>query len=172
MAVYTQLEFDEIEILVAPLGLGRLVTAQGIAAGVENSTYFLDFARRDSAQTIGQYVLTIAETLSRDDLTFVARLMHDLNARGLPIPAPISPSTLFDSESAVLSVREKPALLVSRIPGAHPHTATPELCRQIGHLLADLHLATLSLGYTHESHRSLNWVVNTGTAVLSHLPAA
>ena len=176
MAVYTQLEFAEIAALVAPLALGRLIAAGGVAAGVENTTYFLEFARRSrdtapshSEDTQQKYVLTIAETLSRADLEFIATLTHDLNLRGLPIPAPVFVGASFAGSRALLSIRDKPALLVPKIAGAHPQVASPDLCRQVGALLAELHLATLSLGYSHTSHRSLNWVAVTGKTLLPHL---
>ena len=172
MAVYTQLEFSEIEALVAPFALGRLVAAHGIAAGVENTTYFLDFAHNHGGKISGQYVLTIAETVSRQDLEFIAMLMRDLNGRGLPVPAPVFAEDKFVGNRAVLSVREKPALLVPKIAGAHPQSASPDLCHRVGALLAELHLATRALGYGHESHRSLRWVTATGKTLLPHLVEA
>ena len=203
MAVYTQLAFGEIEALVAPLGLGRLIAAQGVAAGVENSTYFLDFATAsgiantpdatdnapaadapvDSVRVDGAfigavstathgYVLTIAESLTRSDLEFIASLMDDLHARALPVPAPVRAGPRSESPAAgegVLMVHGKPALLVPRIAGTHPQALTPGLCGQLGSVLAKLHLATLSLDYTHTSHRSLEWVAATGKVLLPHL---
>lgn len=167
MAVYTQLEFDEIAALVMPLGLSRLISAQGIAAGVENTTYFLDFECDHNSAT--GYVLTIAETLSHTDLQFIANLMHTLGKRGLPVPPPMFSGRVFSANRAVLSIREKPALLVPRIAGAHPRSASPELCRQVGEALAQLHITTLEMGDHHESHRSLSWVEATGKSLLPYL---
>lgn len=167
MAVYTQLEFDEIAVLIAPLALGQLTRAQGIAAGVENTTYFLDTERDQNS--VGQYVLTIAETLSRTDLEFIASLMHELSARGLPTPSPEYSGRVFAAGDAVLSIRGKPALLVPRITGIHPQSVSPALCHRIGETLAKLHLATLDMGGHHESHRSLGWVNATGYTLLPHI---
>lgn len=167
MAVYTQLEFDEIQTLVAPLALGRLVGAKGIAAGVENTTYFLDFAVDHDDKGFSQYVLTIAETLSKKDLEFIAGLMRDLSGHGQPVPMPVPAG-----DSAVLSIREKPALVVPRIAGTHPQSASEDLCRQVGAVLAELHVATLASGNEHESHRSLAWVETTGRTLLPHLKGA
>lgn len=167
MAVYTLLEFDEIATLVAPFSLGRLIRAEGIAAGVENTTYFLDFACDQVGD--GRYVLTVAESLSRTDLEFIATLMHALNARGLPVHSPNFSGSEFNGSRAVLSIRDKPALLVPRIAGEHPPFVTPDLCHRLGGILAKLHLATLEMGDQHESHRSLNWVITTGELLLPHL---
>lgn len=161
MAVYTQLEFAEIAALIAPLGLGPLKVAQGVAAGVENTTYFLTLDG-DPRHSIGQeYVLTIAESLAAPDLEFIALLMRELSVRDLPVPAPIA-----CGDRAALTVRNKPTLLVPKIPGTHPQAVSPDLCLRIGELVARLHTATLELGYRHESHRSLGWVETTAKALL------
>ncbi|MFT3929066.1 MAG: homoserine kinase [Spongiibacteraceae bacterium] len=167
MAVYTQLEFDEIATLIAPMALGRLIRAEGIAAGVENTTYFVDTQNQHSV--IDQYVLTIAETLSRTDLEFIASLMQILSARGLPVPAPAFFGNVFSARDAVLLIHGKPVLLVPRVAGTHPISATPALCNQLGETLAKLHLVTLDLHDTHESHRSLQWVETCARNLLPHL---
>lgn len=164
MAVYTQLEFDELETLLAPLKLGRLIAAKGAAAGVENTTYFLEFAGGPDNEAPPEYVLTISETLTTKNLEFVARLMHELNRRGLPVPDPV-----FADNRVVLSIRGKPAMLVPRIAGTHVASASPDLCHQLGQTLAKLHLATLALGYRHDSHRSLTWVTATGKTLLEQV---
>lgn len=170
MAVYTKLEFGEIEALLKPLKLGRLVGAQGVAAGVENTTYFIDMAANESDRIIDRYVLTIAETLCHDDLAFIAELMHDLSPHDLPVPKPVQPKDLFAHGDAVLTIRGKPAMLVPRIAGTHPQLVTPKLCSQIGSCLAKMHRTALKLEHRHESHRSLNWVSDTGNSLLPHLP--
>ena len=45
MAVYTVVAPHEARALVARLGLGELIGLQGIAAGIENSNYFVDTDR-------------------------------------------------------------------------------------------------------------------------------
>ncbi len=170
MAIYTQLDIDEIAALVSPLAPGRLIRARGVAAGVENTTYFLDFERGQN--NLAHFVLTIAETLSRTDLEFIAQLMQTLSERGLPVPAPAFSGNIFDAQRAVMSIREKPALLVPRVTGSHPQTGTPELCQRVGETLARLHIATLDMEAHHESHRSLGWVEATGRTLLPHLAAS
>lgn len=170
MAVYTQLTLADIAALVAPLGLGHLAGAEGVTAGVENTTYFLTFAPREGAQKPSKYVLTIAESLNRADLDFVATLMYRLGRRGLPVPAPAFSGCHFEAANAVLDVCGKPAMVVNRVDGSHPTASGPSLCTEVGQLLAQLHHATLELGYRHESHRSLEWVAATGHALLPHLP--
>jgi homoserine kinase type II len=99
MAVYTQLSIEDIQSLVDRLDIGRVTAATGVAAGVENSTYFLSTARPAAPSTSlsgsgksssghGEYVLTVAETISIEDLKFIAALCTHLSERNLPIPVP------------------------------------------------------------------------------------
>lgn len=161
MAVYTELEFAEIEALVAPLSLGRLVAAEGIAAGIENTTYFLHFERTAHAYQLEKFVLTIVESLSKYEVEFIAKLTTFLHRHGLPIPAPAS-----GARGATLSIRGKSALVIPKISGRHTTSASPQLCRNLGEVIAKLHLATALSGFTHQSHRSLGWVLKTGSALL------
>ncbi|RLA42776.1 MAG: homoserine kinase, partial [Gammaproteobacteria bacterium] len=41
MAVYTEVEGEQIQALLGDLDLGRLRTFEGVADGVENTTYFV-----------------------------------------------------------------------------------------------------------------------------------
>ena len=54
MSVFTPLERHELEVFLAPYGLGRLRDFQGIAAGSENSNFFVSLEQ-------GEYVLTLVE---------------------------------------------------------------------------------------------------------------
>ena len=54
MSVFTPLERHELEAFLAPYGLGRLRDFQGIAAGSENSNFFVSLEQ-------GEFVLTLIE---------------------------------------------------------------------------------------------------------------
>lgn len=165
MAVYTRVEFAELAELIAPLQLGQLVAAEGIAAGIENTTYFLTFAAPDQPAAQQQFVLTIAESIARADIEFVAQLTSALSRNGLPVPSPLADGC----GERVLSVRNKPALLIPRAAGSHPKHPTPAQCGVIGDAVARCHLVTLGAGFAHESHRGLHWVEAAGTKLLPQL---
>ncbi|HAJ88522.1 MAG TPA: homoserine kinase, partial [Pseudomonas sp.] len=61
MSVFTPLQRDELEAFLAPYRLGRLRDFQGIAAGSENSNFFISLEQ-------GEYVLTLIERGPRQDL--------------------------------------------------------------------------------------------------------
>ena len=71
MAVYTEVGFDEADRLVRRLGLGALTELRGIRSGIENTNYYATTAR-------GQWVLTLFERLTREQLPYYLRLMEHL----------------------------------------------------------------------------------------------
>ena len=79
MSVFTPLERHELEVFLAPYGLGRLRDFQGIAAGSENSNFFVSLEQ-------GQYVLTLVERGPTQDLPFFIELLEVLHRAGLPVP--------------------------------------------------------------------------------------
>jgi homoserine kinase type II len=165
MAVYTVLGLQEIQALVAPLQIGQLLSAKGIAEGVENSNYMLA-AKRDG--NIDEYVLTIAESQSHADIVFIVELTTTLARQGLPVPAPL----LGRDGTAILQVQGKPAVLVPKIAGEHPLQPNIDQCREIGRALGRFHQVTLAAGLRHQSLRSLDWVRATAHALSKKLPLA
>ena len=76
MSVFTPLERHELEVFLAPYGLGRLRDFQGIAAGSENSNFFVSLEQ-------GEYVLTLVERGPVADLPFFIELLDVLHDAGL-----------------------------------------------------------------------------------------
>ena len=85
----------------------RSSTAAPIAAGIENTNYFV-------TTTKGRYVLTLYERLPADELPFYLNLMAHLARAGVECPAPMP-----DRTGALFStLNGKPASLVTRVDGA------------------------------------------------------
>lgn len=78
MSVFTPLQRHELEAFLAPYGLGRLLAFEGIAAGTENSNFFVSLER-------GEYVLTLVERGPRDDLGFFVALLDVLQRAGVAV---------------------------------------------------------------------------------------
>ncbi len=57
MSVYTELSHDDVAAILAEYTLGRLIVCEGIAAGIENSNFFVTTDN-------GRYVLTIFERMN------------------------------------------------------------------------------------------------------------
>ena len=159
MAVYTEVRFDEADALFQRLGLGALTGLQGIRSGIENTNYYALTGR-------GQWVLTLFERLTAQQLPYYLKLMQHLAAQGIPVPAP-QPDT---DGSLVHSVAGKPAAVVTRLPGGHrlmPHALH---AAQVGQMLARMHLAGLVFSGPQQAHpRGLAWCVETAPLVRPHL---
>ncbi len=146
MSVFTPVSLDEARSFVAPYAVGDIIDFQNIAAGVENSNFFVTTTR-------GRYVLTIFEKIPRQDLDFYMGLMTHLHEAGIACAAPLRPA----DGRVVRELKGKPAALVTRLAGndlAHP---TPADCRAIGAALAQMHAAAQDFTLTMPNWRGLGW---------------
>ncbi|EHR72557.1 homoserine kinase, Neisseria type [Burkholderiales bacterium JOSHI_001] len=160
MAVFTPVAEPDVRALLARLGLGALTDLQGISAGIENTNYFV-------ACTAGDFVLTLFERLSAEQLPFYLRLMQHLAARGLPVPAPCADAT----GKVVLHLAGKPAALVSRLNGQHIEAPDLHHVQQLGHVLARLHREAADCPLQQPNLRGLSWCLATAPRVMPFLPA-
>ena len=136
MAVFTEVSADEASAFVAGLDVGLLTGFRGIKAGIENSNFFVDTDR-------GQWVLTIFERLSFEQLPFYLHLMRHLAQRGIPVPDPQP-----DRSGALLhSLKGKPAALVNKLSGGHQLAPDADHCAQVGAMMARMHEA--GRGFEH-----------------------
>lgn len=116
MAVYTQVSAEALEAFLGRFDVGTLVSAKGIAEGVENSNYLVE-TRAD------RFILTLYEKrVSADDLPYFLALLDHLAAAGLPVP----PAVRDREGRAIHEVAGRPACLIRFLPGvslSHPSAA-------------------------------------------------
>ena len=151
MSVFTPLERAELEAFLAPYGLGRLLDFQGIAAGVENSNYFISLEQ-------GEFVLTLIERGPLADLPFFLQLLERLHQAQLPVPFAIATT----QGETLRQLAEKPALLQPRLPGKHVVQPNSQHCAEIGRWLARLHTTTQRETLERASDRGLAWMLEEG----------
>lgn len=151
MSVFTPLQREELEVFLASYGLGRLRSFEGIAAGSENSNFFVSLER-------GEYVLTLIERGPSQDLPFFIELLDVLHKAHLPVPYALR----TDDGDALRTLAEKPALLQPRLSGKHVTAPNPHHCSEVGRLLARLHLATRDHVLERRSDRGLDWMQTEG----------
>ena len=146
MSVFTPVAIDEVRGFVAPYHVGEVIDFQDIAAGVENSNFFV-------TTTSGRFVLTIFEKIPRTDLDFYMGLMRHLHQAGVACAAPLA-----TSDGVILRIlKEKPAALVARLQGgdiAHP---SENDCFAVGAALAHMHAAAQSFNMPMANWRGLSW---------------
>jgi homoserine kinase type II len=158
VAVYTEVGFDTADALFRRLGLGRLTDLHGIRSGIENTNYYASTAQ-------GQWVLTLFERLSAEQLPYYLRLMQHLAAHGIPVPAP-QPAA---DGCLVHTLCGKPTAVVTRLPGSHRNQPSADHAAQVGAMLARLHLAGASFELQQGHLRGLAWWETTVPEVLPYL---
>ena len=158
MAVFTEVSPEAAAALVARLGVGELLSLQGIGAGIENTNYFVTTRQ-------GEWVLTLFERLDSTQLPFYLGLMQHLARQGLPVPEPRA-----DASGQILhTVAGKPAALVTRLPGHHQLAPDLHHCAQLGQLLARMHLGVSGFTLKQPNLRGLAWWQQTAPAVRPYL---
>jgi homoserine kinase type II len=146
MSVFTPVSDAEARALLEHYSLGGLEKLEGIAQGVENTNYFL-------TATTGEYVLTLFEHIPHSDLPFYVGLMDHLANHDVTCPAPMR----MDSGEMIAEVNGKPAIIVTRLPGAPKPAPDVHDCRAAGRLLANLHVAGVEYDASLENWRGRAW---------------
>lgn len=159
MSVYTPVGRPELAAWLRSFAVGDLIDLTGIAAGVENSNYFVTTGG-------GSWVLTLFERLPAGELDFYLRLMAHLAARGFPCPEPQADAT----GALWRPLAGKPAALVTRVAGAGIETPTPAHCRAIGEALARLHQLAADFPLSLPNPRGEAWRRQAGARLLPLLP--
>jgi homoserine kinase type II len=185
MAVFTEVSFDEAASFLQALNLGELQALKGCAGGIENTNYFVDTDQ-------GDYVLTLFERLTFEQLPFYLHLMKHLAERGIPVPdpqaAPTAPivsakprKVAAVAKAALLanadvrpgdilhSLKGKPAAVVNKLRGSSELNPQPAHCAAVGNMLARMHLAGRDFDRQQPNLRGLPWWNETVPVVLPHL---
>ncbi|MDR2244908.1 MAG: homoserine kinase [Burkholderiales bacterium] len=161
MSVYTNVTAEELSIWLERYRVGALRIQTPIAAGIENTNYFV-------TTEIGDYVLTLYERLPAADLPFYLGLMAHLAQAGLPVPMPEA-----DYKGRYFSMlNDKPAGLIARVAGAPQLMPTAAYCVVIGEVLARMHLAVADYPKTLASSRGQDWRDMAAQAVWPFLSKA
>lgn len=158
MAVFTPVTLEQIIPWAARFPIGAVTSIKGISSGIENSNFFLSAER-------GEYVLTIFEKLSFEQLPFYLNLMRHLAERGVSVPAPIA----SDRNEIINALHGKPAAIVTRLNGDWVPMPAPVHCREVGAMLAKMHLAAQDYPLYQPNLRGLAWWRDTTPVVLPYL---
>ena len=149
MAVYTHVPAEEIDAFLTRYDAGRLVSAKGIAEGVENSNYLLETTGADGSGH--RYILTLYEKrVDEADLPFFMDLLDHLGARGCLVPRFIA-----DRDGQRLqTLSGRPACLIEFLTGISVTEPTPGQARAAGVALGELHRA--AQGFAGERRNALD----------------
>lgn len=131
MAVYTHVSAEALGTLLARYDAGTLVSAKGIAEGVENSNYLVE-------TSAGRFILTLYEKrVDAGDLPFFLALLDHLAAAGRPVPRAIADRAGVQ----IQNVAGRPACLIEFLSGVSLSHPTPAQARAAGAAMGDMHRA-------------------------------
>ena len=148
MSVYTTVEAAQIEQFLNRYSLGKLKKLDAIAAGITNTNYLLD-------TEAGEFVLTLYEHHSDDELSYILGLQQHLVNRSLHCSSPVADrrGTLFSS------LNQRPAAIIHRLDGAVQHQPGPLHCACIGNEMARFHLTGQNYEGKRSNPRGIDWIV-------------
>ena len=159
MSVFTTVTQDQLSIWLKGYSIGTLIDLQGISSGIENTNYFVTTSH-------GKYILTLFEKLSFSELPYYLNLMVHLSSHDVPCPSPIK-----NLENRFLgSLNDKPASLVTYLPGSQIDPPVPAQCGHVGALLAKMHLSALSFPEKMNNPRGSKWRESIAPKLIPLLP--
>jgi homoserine kinase type II len=151
MSVYTQLQTQDFERILSQYNLGKLITFEGIAAGIENTNYKLTLQKDGQTQF---YFLTIFEQLKKSELEFFMPLLSHLQDNDCQLASPIK-SIHGD---LTFTIKKKDAAIFYCLPGKTLSTPNVNQCRLIGAQLAKVHKAAQTFTQSHDNNRGFYWL--------------
>jgi homoserine kinase type II len=136
MAVYTHIAAEDMAMLVQRFGAGHLISAKGIAEGVENSNYLVETDQ-------GRFIFTVYEKrVDTGDLPFFLGLIDHLVAKGCPVPRALK----AEGDAGTISVGGKAMAMMEFMPGLSVSHPTKDQANAVGHALGAMHGALADFG--------------------------
>ena len=156
MSVYTELTHADISAILADYNIGSLSSFEGIAAGIENSNFFIDTDQGT------RYVLTIFERLEADELPYFMHLMKHLASNELACPDVMQRK----DESLLFDLDGKQGCIVSCLSGRTLDQLNEAQLRSSGQAMAQLHLAGSDFSMRRNNPTGAEWLAEHIAAVL------
>lgn len=164
MSVYTVVDANDLNEFLQNYDVGTLSSFEGISAGIENTNYFVN---TENNGTQKQFVLTIFEHHSFDELPYFLNIMAFMAEHQIPTAHPVATK----SNEYLQALKSKPAALVARLTGSGVDTPSLTQCQVMGENLAKFHLAGSDFNEHRDNDRDLNWMKSTFALISEHLPA-
>jgi homoserine kinase type II len=136
MAVYTSVPAEALSAFLKGYDCGTLVSAKGIAEGVENSNYMVETAGADGAAH--RYILTLYEKrVDPADLPFFIDLLDHLGDKGCQVPRFITDR----SGARLQELCGRPACLIEFLTGVSVTEPTEAQSYAAGRAMGEMHRA-------------------------------
>lgn len=145
MAIYTEISFSQVQLILKDYNIGHLKKLIGIKKGIENTNYLLVTSKN-------KFILTIYEKrVNSKELPFFMHLMQKLNAKQINCPEPI----LNKKRKFLFKVEKKLASITSFVHGKEKKNHSLNESKIIGNNIAKLHLATKNIKLYRKNNLSL-----------------
>lgn len=158
MSVYTRINRVQLESFLQTYSLGQLLNYAGIADGIENTNYLL-------TTTQGEFVLTLFERFSHQELGYFLDLLQHLQPLGFESPQP----QISNAGALLYELASKPAVVFKRIPGRSVDNPTLSQCQQVGAKLAELHRSGANFKTVRKNQMDLQWCAQVTDRVRPYL---
>lgn len=158
MSVYSAVTHAQLDRFFSHYNLGEVRDFEGIEDGIDNTNYFVITSK-------GEFVLTLFESVSADDLPHFINLLTYLGKNNLPCP-----SLRLDKQSRSLRLLNgKQAAVFDRVPGSSALTPSIAHCHEIGLHLGRLHRLTQGYDFPIKANHDLSWCKAGFNKIDSHL---
>ena len=166
MAIYTEISFSQVQLILKDYNIGHLKKLIGIKKGIENTNYLLVTSKN-------KFILTIYEKrVNSKELPFFMHLMKKLNAKKINCPKPI----LNKKRKFLFTVEKKLASITSFVHGKEKKNHSLNESKIIGNNIAKLHLATKNIKLYRKNNLSLqswfalnNLIKKSSSKKINHL---
>lgn len=156
MSVYTELTQADFESILSGYSLGDFKGFEGIAAGIENSNFFIDTAS-------GRYVLTVFERMEADELPYFMRLMKHLSHHGVTCPDVM----VQQSGELIFDIMGKKGCIISCLSGRTLDELNSAQLESSGRALAQMHVAGESFEERRSNPTGPAWLAETIDGMLA-----
>ena len=145
MAVYTNLNKENIKEILSNYSIGELKEFKGIEDGIENTNYFILADNK-------KYILTIYEKRVRaQDLPFFSDLMTGLYKANFKCPVPIK----NNNNKTISNYKGKNLMIVSFLEGKAKNILNSDNCKSLGQEVARMHLLTKNFKIQRQNDLSI-----------------
>ena len=159
MAVHTALSSQQVTDFIKDFDLGELQAFADIETGITNSNFHL-------TTTEGQFVLTLFEELTANELPFYVDLCTMLQQQEFPCPKPYQDRY----GQSIKNLSHRPAILMDFLPGTSIDLADAKHITAIGDTLGRLHLLGQSFPQKQPNTRGKAWREASLEPLLEILP--
>ena len=146
MAVYTKINFEELENHLKNYSIGELVNFEEIKEGVENSNFKIK-------TQLNSYILTLYEKrVSNEDLPYFINLMSFLSEKSDLFPKPYK--NKFGN--FIQPIKNKNSAIISFLPGKQILIPSTKHCFELGKSLSKMHLFSDDFKYYRKNKLGQN----------------